>query len=169
MKLYLIGLLGSGKSVLGKELSQVLKLPFIDLDDELEAQAGMKVSEIFSARGEEHFRTIEAAALRKQSASNEFVMATGGGTPCFHDNITFINQTGISIFLNTPVSEIAKRLKGAQRKLRPLLADVSDDQLQPTLDSMLQKRLEFYKQAHITVNGATVTAKEILKLVQTKK
>jgi shikimate kinase len=169
MKLFLIGLLGSGKSFLGKELAQQLKLPFIDLDDVLESQERMKVSEIFSAKGEAHFRKMEATALRNQSEQKEFVMATGGGTPCFHDNLSFINQAGISVFLNTPISEIVKRLQGAERKSRPLLANVSDDQLQPTLEAMLQSRMQFYKQAHFTVNGATVTAQEILNLVQTKK
>src|SRR5688572_4732227 len=125
MKLYLIGLLGSGKSVLGKELSNLLRIPFIDLDDVLEAQEGMKVSEIFSTKGEDQFRIMEAAALREQSIQKEFVMATGGGTPCFHDNMSFINKTGTSVFLDTPVSEIVKRLKGEQRKIRPLLANVS--------------------------------------------
>jgi len=169
MKLFLIGLLGSGKSVLGKELSQRVKLPFIDLDDVLEAQAGMKVSEIFSTKGEEHFRMIEAASLREQSSQKEFVMATGGGTPCFHDNMMYINKTGTSVFVNTPVSEIVKRLKGEQRKSRPLLANVSDDQLQPTLEAMLQNRLRFYKQAHFTVNPEISTVLDILELLQTKK
>jgi shikimate kinase len=168
MKLYLIGLLGSGKSVLGKELSKLLKLPFIDLDDVLEAQEKRKVSQIFSEKGEAHFRVMEAEALRKQSNKKEFVMATGGGTPCFHDNISFINQTGTSVFLNTPVSEIVKRLKGEQRKARPLLASVSDDQLQPTLDTMLQNRLRFYEQAHFIVNPSASTAADILKLLQAR-
>src|SRR5688572_17553731 len=117
MKLFLIGLLGSGKSFLGKELAKALNLPFIDLDDILEKKEGMKVSEIFSAKGEEHFRILEATALREQSTQKAFVMATGGGTPCFHDNMTHINQCGTSVFLNTPVSEIVKRLKGEQLKI----------------------------------------------------
>lgn len=169
MKLYLIGLLGSGKSVLGKKISQLTQLPFIDLDDMIEMQEGMKVSEIFSTKGQEYFRTIEAAALRKQSEAKEFVMATGGGTPCFHKSMTFINQTGTSVFLNTPVEEIVKRLEGAQRKLRPLLENVPDDEIQQTLEKMLQIRLSFYEQAHVTVNGATATAQDVLQLVGTKK
>ena len=168
MKLFLIGLLGSGKSVLGKEIAQLLNLPFIDLDDVLEEQQGMTISEIFSARGEAHFRVIESKALRKQSERHEFVMSTGGGTPCFHDNISFINQAGTSVFLNTPVSEIVKRLQAEQRKSRPLLANVPDDQLQPTLEAMLQNRLRFYSKAHIHVDGVT-TAEEILNLVKAKK
>lgn len=168
MKLYLIGLLGSGKSFLGKELSRLLKHPFIDLDDVLEQQHGVNVSQLFSEKGEAHFRMLEAGALKKQSTQKEFVMATGGGTPCFHDNMSFINQNGISVFLNTPVSEIVKRLYGEQRKTRPLIANVSDDQLQPTLETMLQSRLKFYNQAHLTVNPAISTAVEILKILQTK-
>jgi shikimate kinase len=168
MKLYLIGLLGSGKSVLGKELSQLLKLPFIDLDAVLEEQEGVKVSQLFSEKGEAHFRMLEAEALRKHSSQKEFVMATGGGTPCFHDNISFINQTGTSVFLNTPLSEIVKRLKGEQRKTRPLLANVPDDQLQPTLEAMLQNRLRFYRQAHFIVSATASNAEEILKLLQPK-
>jgi shikimate kinase len=168
MKLYLIGLLGSGKSVLGKELSQLLKLPFIDLDDVLEKQDGVEVSKIFSEKGEAHFRMLEAEALRKQSIQKEFVMATGGGTPCFHDNISFINQTGTSVFLDTPVSEIVKRLKGEQKKTRPLLASVPDDQLQPTLEAMLQSRLKFYKQAHFIVSPTASTAEDILNLLKAK-
>ena len=168
MKLFLIGLLGSGKSFLGKELSKELKLPFIDLDDVIEKKEDMKVSEIFSAKGEGYFRMLEAAALREQSTQKEFVMATGGGTPCFHENISHINQNGTSVFLNTPVSEIVRRLKGEQRKSRPLLANLPDNQLQPTLEAMLQSRLQFYKQANITVNGASTTASDILKQLQTK-
>jgi len=169
MKLYLIGLLGSGKSVLGKKISQSVQLPFIDLDREIEKHEGLTISKIFSTKGQDYFRTIEAAALRKQSEPKEFVMATGGGTPCFHGNMSFINQTGTSIFLDTPVQEIVERLSGSQRELRPLLEDVPDDKIEQTLEKMLQNRLPFYEQAHFTVNGATATARDILQLISAKK
>ena len=169
MKLFLIGLLGSGKSVLGKELSEILKLPFIDLDHTIELKEGANVSEIFSAKGEKKFRIIEAAVLREQSKQNEFVMATGGGAPCYHDNMTFINQTGTSVFLNTPVSEIAKRLQGEQRKSRPLLANVPDEQLQPALQAILDSRLEFYSKANLLVSGPSITAKKVLDLLEFRK
>lgn len=169
MKLYLIGLLGSGKSVLGKKISQSVQLPFIDLDAVVEQQENMKVSEIFSVKGEAYFRTIEAAALRKQSKANEFVMATGGGTPCFHSNMKFIKETGISIFLDTPVREIVRRLDGGQKKSRPLLESVPDDKIEQTLEKMLENRLPFYEQANFTVNGATAKVWDILQLLHTKK
>ena len=169
MKLFLIGLLGSGKSFLGKELAQLVKLPFIDLDEVLEKQEGKKVSEIFSNSGEAQFRKMEAKALRAQSNQKEFVMATGGGTPCFHDNMDFINQVGTSIFLNTPISEIVNRLNDEEIKTRPLLSTIPKEQLQPTLEGMLQNRLPFYSKAHVQIQGATITAKEILNLLGTKK
>jgi shikimate kinase len=169
MKIFLIGLMGSGKSILGKKISQSIQLPFIDLDNEIEKQEGLKVSEIFSTRGEEYFRTLEAAALRKHSKTNEFVMATGGGVPCFHDNMNFITQTGTSIFLNTPIKDIIKRMDGLQKDVRPILATVPDEQLEDKLISLLQQRLSFYKQAHITINGATATVEEILQLLHARK
>lgn len=169
MKIFLIGLMGSGKSFLGEKISQSIQLPFLDLDAEIEKQEGLPVSKIFSAKGQEYFRTIEAVALRKHSERKEFVMATGGGTPCFHDNMNFIIQTGTSIFLNTPVKEILKRLNGPQKKQRPLLEDVQDNDVEQTLEEMLQNRLPFYEKADFTVSGATVSASDIIQLLRTKK
>src|SRR6185503_20434689 len=100
MKIFLLGLPGSGKTTLGKELSNALRLPFVDLDSEIERLEGKKISEIFAANGEEYFRNLESSELRKRCTSKgEFVMATGGGTPCFFDNMEWINRAGKSIFL----------------------------------------------------------------------
>jgi shikimate kinase len=169
MKIFLIGLMGSGKSFLGKKISQSVSLPFIDLDVEIENQEGQPISKIFSTKGKDYFRTIEAAALRKSNEAKEFVMATGGGTPCFHDNMNFIKQNGISIFLDTPVKQILKRLNEKQKSQRPLLQDVPQDEIEKTLERMLEDRLPYYEKAHFIVNGYSITALEILQLVQTKK
>lgn len=169
MKLFLIGLMGSGKSVLGKKLSRSVSLPFIDLDDIIEKQEGLTVSEIFSTKGEPYFRILEAAVLRKQSEAKEFVLSTGGGAPCFHDNMAFINQTGISIFLDTPVKEILGRITHEQKRSRPILENVPDEEMEQKLERLLENRLPFYQQAHITVNGATATAWDILQRVYAKK
>lgn len=169
MKLFLIGLMGSGKSVLGKKLSRSVNLPFIDLDDIIEKEEGLTVSEIFSTKGEPYFRTLEAAALRKQSEAKEFVLSTGGGAPCFHENMAFINQTGISIFLDTPVKEIVSRITHEQKRSRPILENVPNEEMERKLEKLLEKRLPFYQQAHITVNGATATAWDILQRAYTKK
>jgi shikimate kinase len=168
MKLYLVGLLGSGKSVLGKKIAEVMELPFIDLDEAIEFREGKKVSEIFSEKGQEHFRQVEADVLRKQSAAEKFVMATGGGTPCFHDSMTFMNETGVTIFLNTPLSQIIKRMDNAQKKSRPLLANVGEEQLESKLNELLQARLPFYGLAQHSINGATATAQDVLQLISKK-
>lgn len=169
MKIFLIGLMGSGKSFLGKKISQSVNLPFIDLDKEIEKQEGLSVNKIFSTKGQEYFRTVEAATLRKCSEAKEFVMATGGGAPCFHDNMAFIKQNGTSVFLDTPIEEILKRLNKNQKDKRPLLEDVSDNKIGETLEAMLNKRLPIYDQADFIVNGYSITAFEVIQLIYTKK
>jgi shikimate kinase len=169
MKIYLVGLPGSGKSLLGRKLSKSINLPFIDLDAELEKHEGLKVAKIFAGKGQDYFRTLEADMLRKLSDEKEFVMATGGGAPCFHNNMEFINQTGTSIFLNTPIATIASRISPKEKKTRPLLEDVPDDQLEQKLEELLKRRLTYYQQAHFTIDGGTATDWDILQLLYTKK
>src|SRR5258708_15000387 len=123
MKIFLLGLPGSGKTTIGKELAGLLRIPFVDLELEIEKSFKKKITEIFEKQGEGYFRELEAKQLRKWcSAPSGFVMATGGGTPCFYDNLKFINQTGKSIFLDVPAREIVKRIKKAELMERPLLA-----------------------------------------------
>lgn len=167
MKLYLIGLLGSGKSVLGKKIAEEADLPFIDLDHAIEKEEGVKVQNLFASRGEAYFREVEAKHLRRQTQAKEFVMATGGGTPCFHDNMSFINGHGTSVFLNTPIGEIVSRMDLTQKKSRPLLSGIPDQDLEQKLKDMFQKRLPYYSQAHFTVEGSA-TATEILQLISRK-
>lgn len=156
MKLYLIGLPGSGKSFLGKQLADELNLPFIDLDEVIERGAGISVSKIFSDQGEEHFRKLEAQMLRRQSETPEFVMACGGGTPCFHNNVQFMNETGQCIFLNVPVTEIVTRLNATERNSRPLLADTENALLEEKLTQLFEQRKPFYEQAAVTINKPTL-------------
>jgi len=169
MKIFLIGLMGSGKTFLGREVAKYASLPFLDLDAEIEKQEGQSVSNIFSTKGEEYFRTIEAASLRTCNEEEEFVMATGGGTPCFHNNMDFILQAGTSIFIDTPMGEILARLSGTQKSSRPLLHNLSDGEIEKVLVNMRENRLLFYKRADFTINGATATAKNILQLINSKK
>lgn len=158
MKLYLIGLPGSGKSFHGKQLADELDLPFIDLDTIIEQETDTSITKLFSEKGEDYFRSLEATVLRQQSKRSVFVMACGGGTPCFHNNMKFINESGKSIFLNTPVSEIAKRLTAEEKNIRPLLADGDPEKPEDKLNALLEERIPFYRQAHITTTGARLVA-----------
>jgi shikimate kinase len=150
MKLYLIGMPGSGKSVLGKKLANALNISFIDLDEAIVHEQNKSISEIFAERGEDYFRSLEAIALRQQSKKVAFVMACGGGTPCFHDNMKFINESGTSIFLNTSLGEIISRLETADNQ-RPLLKLTPGETLERKLNHMLEKRNPFYQQAKIII------------------
>jgi shikimate kinase len=165
MKLYLIGLPGSGKSFLGRKLADEAKIPFIDLDQVIEQEAGVSISKIFSEKGEDYFRNLEAVALRKQSKAPDFVMACGGGTPCFHDNMKFINESGMSIFLNTALSVIIHRVeKTGQKEIRPLLTGTPTGSLEQRLTDMLKQRISFYRQANIILEEA-VSPAELLKQI----
>jgi shikimate kinase len=168
VKLFLIGLPGSGKSTLGKQISKLMNLPFIDLDEQIIAREGLPVSEIFGAKGQDYFRQVEAEVLREQIKQPEFVMATGGGTPVFFGNMELINQSGISFYLDTPISVIAARMDVNETSLRPLLAGVNEVGVETKLMSLFDARKSFYEQAHFTVKGDSITALEIIQLVEAK-
>jgi shikimate kinase len=155
MKLFLIGLPGSGKSTIGKALANRLTMDFVDLDEEIELREGKIVPEIFAAQGEDYFRRIEAELLREwANAERSFVMSTGGGTPCFYGGIKLINQYGISIFLDEQVDVIAARLENNEH--RPLLRSDNAEDRRAKLESLREARLSVYQQASITVSSPTV-------------
>jgi shikimate kinase len=169
MKIFLIGLPGSGKSQLGKSLAEALQLPFVDLDDEIVRHEGAPVTELFQLKGEDYFRKVETDLLRSYSANTEkFVMATGGGTPCFDDNITFINEQGVSIFLDISLETIVKRMTLQQQKQRPLLIQEGQP-IEETYRKLRERRLPFYEQAQLTIEGHEITPAIVLQLLQLRK
>ena len=167
MKIFLLGLPGSGKTTLGKELSVVLGLDFVDLDLEIERAAGKKITEIFSERGENYFRELESNELKKWCTSpSGFVMATGGGTPCFLDNLERINQSGKSVFLDVPAEVIAGRIHGAELSDRPLLASLPPDELKEKIQMLRSDRMIFYERAHFVVSGEAITSAELIRKIK---
>ena len=164
MKIFLIGLPGSGKSTIGKELAKALNLAFVDLDAEIEAKEGMPVREIFSMKAEHYYRQVESASLKEWCAKPEsYLMATGGGAPCFFSNMELINESGISVFLDTSVREIARRMMKSNLATRPLLASSSLDEVKDRIEFLRSHRMPFYRQAHITVSGDEITIPQILE------
>lgn len=154
MKIYLIGLPGCGKSTLGKQLARHLTIDFIDLDHEIEKLVGLPVREIFKKYGESFFRKQESETLRSVSDSQlEFVMATGGGAPIFHDNMKFMNASGQTVFLDVPTREITNRILQSNKEERPLLASLAPDELKDKIEFLRSQRIVFYSQAQTTLTG----------------
>ena len=166
MRIFLIGFMGSGKTTLGKQLSEKLGLPFIDLDERIETAAGMKINDIFSKKGEEFFRKLEAVRLREVIEEEEnMILACGGGTPCYYDNITFINATGTSIWLNTPKEVMADRLL-KEAGHRPLVNGLSAEKLTEFIEDRLEQRLAYYSQATLTVDPSSISIDSLVQQIK---
>lgn len=143
---------GSGKSTVGKQLAERLELPFVDLDEEIEKQAGCSINELFSTRGETYFRKLENEALLKVVEGHEkAVIATGGGTPCFFDNLDIIKQNGTSLFINPSLQELMNRMLTDELTKRPKFAGEEPKEL---LRKLYNERLDYYKQADIHWDGS---------------
>jgi shikimate kinase len=144
--IYLLGFMGSGKSYLGKWLSEKFNLNFLDLDEFLEDTMNLSIPQIFSSIGETGFREIEANLLRKTSDFSKNIISCGGGTPCFNDNMKWIKNHGISIYLKTSEELLFKRLNN-QKSGRPLISNMSDDDLKKFISMKLSEREKFYELA----------------------
>lgn len=165
MKIYLIGLPGCGKSTLGKQAARHLGVDFIDLDLEIEKLVNLPVREIFKKYGESFFRKQESETLRTISETEtDFVMATGGGAPVFHDNMKFMNTTGKTIFLDVPTREITNRILQSNKEDRPLLASLAPDELKDKIEFLRSHRISFYGEAHTTLTG-NVQIADLIKVI----
>ncbi|MGK7390952.1 MAG: shikimate kinase [Candidatus Cyclobacteriaceae bacterium M2_1C_046] len=150
MNFFLIGLPGSGKTTLGKRVAEKHGLNFIDLDEEISASESKSIPQIFSGYGENYFRKKETELLINLiSKKSDFIMATGGGTPCFFANLKLMKEAGVVLFLNTPLDVIAQRIASEKDK-RPLMKEASN--MLDKLIELFSSRNEFYQQAQYTVN-----------------
>lgn len=148
MKFFLIGFMGSGKTYVGKRIAKELDLPFYDLDEYIQEKEGKSINEIFEKKGEEYFRQIERMCLRDTGIIGDAVVACGGGTPCYFDNLEWINETGTSIYLQTPVNILVNRLLHEQSK-RPLIAGKSKAELEEFITEKMKDRTPYYLKADI--------------------
>lgn len=151
MKVFLIGYMGSGKTTIGKALATQLKVSFVDLDDLIVANAGHPISEIFEGKGEETFRKMEKSALRSLKNTSDAIIACGGGTPCFYDNMDWMKSNGLTVYLKNTPTQIIQNL-GNQIDHRPLLQGKSKKELLEYIEVHLNKRASFYEQAKVEVS-----------------
>lgn len=161
MLIFLLGYMGCGKTSIGKKLAKKLNFQFVDLDKLIETQEKKTTKQIFEEKGENYFRETETKMLEKTFGLKNTIVATGGGTPCFFQNIENINKNGISVFIDMPAKALEYRLKNTKNK-RPLLLNLEEDEYLPFIEKQLSERLFFYSKAHITINGLSINW-EVLK------
>lgn len=150
MRIYLIGFMGSGKSTLGQRVAATLDVPFFDTDRVVESQAGMSIPELFEAYGEPYFRNLEADILRQTTFYPKSLNATGGGLPCYEDNMAWMNKHGITVYLQWP-DEILRNHVFQERKSRPLLSSLSDPDARHRISELLSMRKPKYEESAITL------------------
>lgn len=167
MRIYLLGYMGCGKSTLGPKLADVLGIPFLDLDDHFEEMYRISINDFFTKYGEKRFRDFEHSLLTELSRQEEFVMATGGGTPCYLGNLDFMNRHGITLYLRLPYTLLAERLEQSQRK-RPMLKEFIEGDFRAHIAGHLKEREQFYLQADILLDPMTVGPAEIAELIRQK-
>lgn len=166
MRIFLIGFMGSGKTYWGKILSRRLEMPFYDLDTVIEAVENKSVRQIFNDEGEEHFRKKEQEALEAIIDDHEdVVVSTGGGTPCFFNNIDLMKKNGKVIWLNTSVEVLVQRLM-KEKQSRPLIKNISDSELKSFIVKKMQDRRLYYEQADIALKEELVSIDSLLKQIQ---
>ena len=147
--IYLIGMMGSWKSTVGKQLAKIINLDFIDIDDQIEEMMNMNISDIFTKFGEKRFREMESAYFSEICKQKGKIFSTGGGIILDFKNREILQDTGITIFLDTSISVLVNRIRNTKK--RPLLNNSQD--LQKTLENIWFDRKHFYKDcAKYTVN-----------------
>lgn len=149
--------MGCGKSKLGKSVAYKFNRPFIDLDELIELQNQMPIPQLFAAVGEQGFREKERDVLQNAAFAKDVIIATGGGAPCFFDNMEWMNDNGITVFIDSPIKVLADRLINA-RVERPLVKGKSYEELIEYIEAKLIERRPFYEQARIKLKGLDLNA-----------
>jgi shikimate kinase len=150
-RIFLIGYMGAGKTTYGKKFAVQTGLSFIDLDQHIEARYSRTVRQIFAEQGEAAFRKIEGKMLREVAGFENIVIATGGGTPCFDDNMAFMNGVGTTVYLKVRADELMRRTE-VHRHTRPVLQNRSGEELKQFIAASLEERSRFYEQAAIVID-----------------
>ena len=155
--------MGSGKTHWGRLLSEKLGIRFFDLDEQVTEHAGKSIPEIFAAEGEEQFRLLEKDVLHIITESHDnFVMACGGGSPCYFNNIEYMNTAGTTVWINTPQDTLHKRLV-VEKDKRPLIKDLTDEQLRNFIQKKFSDRRIYYEQADIAIDEEPVQLEKLIE------
>ena len=161
-RIYLLGFMGVGKTYFGEQLSHRLSFKYIDLDNLIVEKEDSTITDIFLNDGEKYFRNKETYYLQSIAFENNYVVALGGGTPCFNNNTSYLLTSGFCIYLKASSGFLFHRLKESYQS-RPLLSTISIDNLENTIEKKLDERKSYYQQAHITLDAETLTIDELIK------
>ena len=164
---YIIGFMGSGKSTAGRKLASLLGWSFIDLDKRIEEHTSKTIPEIFSQKGEDYFRKIEAQLLRDLMTCTNTVISTGGGTPCHGDNMDFMNEHGLTVYLKLTPAELNSRLSQSNGE-RPLIKDLEKGNLLSFIEEKLAVRKKYYERSDIIVEGINLNISLLFSLVKSR-
>ncbi|MFD0794286.1 shikimate kinase [Mucilaginibacter litoreus] len=165
--IFLVGFMGCGKTTMGRKLSAALDYPFIDLDHQFEEQTGMRIADYFAAHGEEEFRNLESRILKETEYPENAVVSTGGGLPCFFDNMDWMNSHGKTVYMKLTPKMLASRLENAKTP-RPVLQGKKGQELVDFIESKLADREPFYSKASVIAQSyVDLTPENILYLLST--
>jgi len=165
MKLFFIGFMGCGKTTWGRKLAAHLGYEFMDLDHILEAKAGMSIAEYFSTHGEDAFRKLESSILKETDYPENAVISTGGGLPCFFDNMEWMNAHGQTIYIQLSPKTLGDRLEHAKTP-RPVLQGKKGEELVAFIADKLAERESFYNQATYTISGIDLSVEKIAEVIK---
>ena len=164
-KIFLIGMMGSGKTFWTKKIAKWIKSAGYDLDDLIEMTEEKTISEIFEEDGEDYFRKLEAKILRWFTEKKKYVLAAGGGTPCYHENMNWMKKEGMVIWLDESVEILVQRL-AAEKAHRPLIAHLSNEEIAQFIQQKLVERHAYYQQANYRLTSDQITEAGLKKLIQ---
>ena len=150
-RIIIIGYMGAGKTTVGRQLGKALGIPFYDLDWYIEGRMRKTVPQIFAERGEEGFRLVERNMLHEVAKFEDVVLSCGGGTPCFFDNMDYLNQQGETVYLKATPEVLYRHLKMGRTE-RPLLKNKSPEEMQRFIAEQLATREPFYNKAKHTLD-----------------
>lgn len=165
MRIYLVGYMASGKSKIGQQIAAELGYRFVDLDDSFEQRYRISVVDFFSKYDEAGFRNLERVLLHKTALLSDCVIATGGGTPCFFDNMDFILKEGLAIYLYRDNHDLVARLEKG-RKRRPLLKNIPVEMLEERISNHMLERHPHYRRAHYQFDAKSGSLPELIRWLQ---
>lgn len=158
--------MASGKSTLGKRAARKLGMPFIDMDKEIEKIAELTIPQIFKTQGEKEFRRLETEFLTAfLNTKTNALVSTGGGTPCFNDNLQLLNKNGLTVYLNRPAKELANRIHHS-KKSRPLVDHMNLEELENFIEVHLSEREVYYSKCQLSVSREDQTSEKLAELIR---